>query len=232
MALWLQALTHLLAPRVCQACGRVLAQGEETMCLHCWLDLPRTNAHRQNFNIIHQRLGHACHVDRAAGWFYYRRQTQYARLLIDAKYSDRPLTAFMLGKRCAEELEPDGFFAGIDCLVPAPMHWMKRLRRGYNQAETICGGIQSRTGHPVAKALKAVRSHGVLSRTQGRDARYSAIEGTIDLSRNHGIARKHVLIVDDIITTGATMAECVKAVQRGCPASVSVLALGLTSTLS
>lgn len=229
MAQWMQALAHLLAPRVCHVCGRMLAPAEEAMCLHCSIDLPRTNAHRQDFNIIHRRLGHACRVDRAAGWFYYKRQTQYARLLVDAKYNGQPALIAGLGKQCAQELGADGFFDGIDCLVPAPMHWTKKLRRGYNQAEMACLGISSHTGLPIAKGLKAARSHGVLSRTESRDERFSAISGTIALSRGCDLARKRVLIVDDIITTGATMAECVKAAQQACPASVSVLALGLTT---
>lgn len=229
MAQWLQALGHLIAPMVCRVCGRTLTADEEIMCLHCRLDFPRCHVHRDDFNIIHQRLGHSCRVDRAAGWFLYKKDSPYAKLLVDAKYASLPALARRLGHFCAQDLAGDGFFDGIDCVAPAPMHWLKYWKRGYNQSLEICRGISGVTALPVEQPLRAMRGHGVLSRTKRRDERFRAIDGSIVLREDCSVAGKHVLLVDDIITTGATMAECVAAVQRGSPSSVSVLALGLTN---
>lgn len=227
----LAGLGHVLAPRVCRICGRALAASEEYLCLGCLIELPRTSAHASEFNIIHQRLGHNCHVDRAAGWFFYRRSTPYAGLLVDTKYGALPRLARSLGRICAAELKADGFFDGIDLLAPMPLHWQKRLSRGYNQAEEICRGIADVTDIAVCpNALRANKSHGIQSRHSAA-ARYSNIAGTISLgSGAAALAGRHVLLVDDIITTGATAAEAIHALASASPAAVSVLALGLTNT--
>ncbi|MCM1452523.1 MAG: hypothetical protein NC102_09695 [Clostridium sp.] len=219
---------NIVVPNVCRVCGQSLAKGEDLMCLGCRLELPRTQMHRDAFNEVHKRLGHKCSVWKAAGWFYYLKQSPYTRMLIDAKYSGQPSVDYRLGAMCAEELGKDGFFEGIDFLVPMPMHWTKRWLRGYNQAERICTGIESVTGIPTVKAIRARRAHGVQSR-KGRDERFASITGTLELSDDWPeIAGKHVLFVDDIITTGASAAEAVQTLWRGSPKSVSVLGLGLT----
>ncbi len=224
----LQGLGHILAPRVCHACLQTLGSREDTLCLQCMLDLPRTNVHHSDFNIIHQRLGHECHVDRAAGWFYYRKDTPYAQMLVSAKYSNLPGLCVRLGAMCATELGKDGFFDGIDAIVPMTMHWAKRMRRGYNQAYEICVGISKVTGMPIHDVLRAVRGHGVQSR-HTKQQRYTMIANSMDVRDPDALAGRHILVVDDIITTGASMAEAVRTLQRcAAPASISVLCLGLT----
>ncbi|MCD8386864.1 MAG: hypothetical protein LUD17_08230 [Bacteroidales bacterium] len=223
-----QGLTHLIAPRVCRICGCTLGADEEVMCLGCLMEMPRALIHQNDFNAIHQRLGHHCQVDRAAAWFYYKRDTQYARLLIDAKYGQLPALDRQLGEMCARELQPDGFFSDIEALVPMPIHWRKRMRRGYNQAMQICRGVRQVTGIEIADVLSAAKGHGVQAR-HGREQRYSSISGTLALRHPERVQGRRVLFVDDIITTGASASEAVLTLASGAPASISVLCLGLTT---
>lgn len=223
----MQAMSHFISPRVCRVCGQSLNSEEEYLCLGCFLDIPRTQCHRRDFNDIHRRLGHRYKVDRAAGWFFYRKDSDYASLLVDAKYHDMPGIDRYLGRMCATELDADGFFAGIDIAVPMPMHWRKKIFRGYNQAEEICKGIRDAVGLDYATAIRAARSHGVQSR-HSRDQRYSKIANTMAVTDIAAVKDKHVLLVDDIITTGASCMEAIRALQEVSPAAVSVLSLGLT----
>lgn len=229
--MWLSAIGHIISPRVCRICGATLTANEQEMCLACDLAMPRTNVHRQSFNIIHQRLGHHSKVDRAAGWFYYHSKTPYAKMLVDSKYSNQPRIDYNLAKKYAEELIRDDFFDGIDLSVPMPMYWWKKFLRGYNQAEEICRGIESATGIPWDTPLKASRSHGVQSR-HSRLQRYSKIANTMTLADPEAIDGKHILLVDDIITSGASLMEAIRALLQGTPAAISVLTLGLTQTKS
>lgn len=223
----LQALSHLIAPRVCRVCGQSLNSEEKYLCLGCLIDLPRTQSHRIDFNDIHRRLGHRCKVDRAAGWFHYKKESPYAALLVDAKYNGLPGIDRYLGKICAAELDADNFFTGIDIAVPMPMYWRKKLLRGYNQSEAICEGISATTALEYSDSLTAVKSHGVQSR-HTRTQRYSKIANTMQVRDPEAIRGKHVLLVDDIITTGASCIEAIRALQEASPSAVSVLSLGLT----
>lgn len=212
---------------MCRVCGQSLTAGERYVCLGCLIDLPRTYIHRDDFNEIHRRLGHRTAVDRAAGWFFYKSGTGYANLLVDAKYRSLPALARHLGLLCAGEIQSDGFFDGIDALVPMPMHWRKRLRRGYNQASEICSGISDITGIPVIGAIRATKSHGVQSR-HTLAQRYASIDNTLAPDNKVDVSGMHVLLVDDIITSGASCIEALRALSNAKPAKISVLCIGLT----
>ena len=225
----LQAVAHIFSPRVCPICESTLGESEEIMCTDCLLQMPRTHFHTSPFNIIHQRLGPAVKLDRAAAWFYYVKQTSYAQLLVDTKYGGRPLLGRKLGEAYAREIEPSGFFDGIDALVPVPMHYSKRLLRGFNQTEEICRGISRVTGIPQHKLLAAPVSHGTQSHHTAAE-RMAALKGTFAATAEASdYDSRHLLVVDDIITTGATMQEALVNLRHACPsATISVLALAAT----
>lgn len=226
---FLNSLLNLIYPDVCEVCGRSLVSGEEVMCLHCLADMPVTNAHRDEFNIIHKRLASTMPIERAAGYFYYFRSDPYTHLIHRAKYSGRPKLARQLARRFSHQLMGEGFFDGIDCVVPVPMHWVKHIRRGYNQSEYICRGINDVAGVPLDNILEAARPHrtqtalGGLGRSQNLHDVYRVRRCASDLTG------KHLLLVDDVVTTGATLLACRKAIYDVCPdAVVSVLVLGVT----
>ena len=154
---FLNSLLNLVYPNVCEVCGRTLVRGERLMCLHCLADLPLTNAHREDFGIIHKRLASTVPLERATGYFYYFKNDPYTRLIHSAKYSGRPKAGRMLASQFSASLRKEGFFDGIDAVVPVPMHWIKKIRRGYNQSEYVGKGISDVTSLPVVELLRAAR---------------------------------------------------------------------------
>lgn len=225
----LRAAAHIISPEVCPICGLTLTGDESLLCTDCLLQLPRTHLHLSPFNILHHRLGPGVPLDRAAAWYYYVKQSGSARLLVDTKYSSRPRQGQLLGELYAREIMSSGFFSGIDALVPVPMHISKRLIRGYNQTEEICRGISRATGIGIADILRAPVSHGVQARRSAAE-RIASVKDTFaatpDAARHDG---RHLLVVDDIITTGATMHEAIATLHAACPASaLSVIAIAAT----
>lgn len=216
-------------PAVCEVCGEPLVDGEEMICLTCGIKLPRTHIHRDPFNEIHRRLA-APHlpVDRAASYFYYYRGNEYTRLIHKAKYNYRPGIARRLGHMFAVELMADGFFDGMDMMIPIPLHWRKRAMRGYNQSCEICKGISEVTGIPINDSALKARRHSTQTRRNAVE-RLKNVEGVISVSHPEELYGKHLLIVDDVITTGATMITALRAIAATAPAvKVSVLSLALT----
>ncbi len=215
-------------PRTCRVCGCSLAVGEDLLCASCMADLPRTRLHREVFNTVHQRVGGKNSIDVAAGWFYYYRDSPYARLVHEAKYGDRPLTARKLGRLYGLELAADGLAGCFDVLLPVPLHRDKLLKRGYNQSLEVARGLAGQLGCDVGDNIVAVRSHSTQTRRGGYD-RYANVKGSFAVEHGAELDGLRVAIVDDIITTGSTIHECVDAVtSSSSPASVSVLSIGVT----
>ncbi len=223
----LDGIASAAYPRLCRICRRPLLHDEHLMCLHCLAELPRTRIADFEFNTIHSRLAHHPPVARAVAWYFYDKASDYARLIVESKYERRPRQCRALGAIMAREMADTGFFDGIDALVPVPLHWKKRLSRGFNQTEEIARGISSVTGIPVVAGLRAVRGHGIQSRHNAAE-RAAALVGTFRAIHADRLRGRHLLIIDDLITTGATLSEALRALSSASPSALSVLAPGLT----
>ncbi|MCM1356588.1 MAG: phosphoribosyltransferase domain-containing protein [Staphylococcus sp.] len=178
--------------------------------------------------MIHERVMAVGHpIERATSLYYYYRENKYARLVHDTKYRGRPIVGETLTKTYAEELQKIGFFSGIDAIVPVPLHFLKEFHRGYNQAERLAHAISEKTGIEVINALKA-KFH----KSQTRKSAHARLVNTIDVySADSGIDLngKHILLVDDVITTGSTLLSCIKAIHSASPtARISIYSLAIT----
>lgn len=227
MASILSHILDFMFPAECHICGRGLARHERFACSHCLSQLPRTGYHRTPLNPMEERFAGLFKFDRATGHFFYTRDSALSQLIQDMKYRNFPSIGNMLGALSASELYSTGFFSDIDMVVPVPMHFLKQLRRGYNQSMHIARGISESTGIRVCPALKAVRSH----RTQTaltHDERRQNTSGLFSITKPGIVAGKHVLLTDDVCTTGATLSAAAEAIWQGHPASLSLLTIGVT----
>lgn len=225
---WGDDALRIIFPKVCEVCGASLIRGEDIICLHCTMDMPRTGLHLDKFNIIHQRLVGKAPIDKASGYFYYYRDSDYAKLIHKAKYNGRTKIIEYLASKFAKELLKDNFFNGIDAIQPVPMHWFKKLQRGYNQSEIFAKRLSRETGIPLCNNLVSKRWH----KSQTRKNRYERWLNTKDVYcviDNSELGNKHILVVDDVITTGATILSCCEAIHKASPNTrLSVLSLGVT----
>jgi ComF family protein len=225
---WFSDLLRIVFPDVCEVCGSSLVRGEEVICLKCDMNMPRTRVHNDSFNIIHERLAGKTPIERAAGYFYYYRESDYAAIIHNAKYNGRPIIARKLAMRFARELMADNFFDGIDVVLYVPMFFLKKIKRGYNQSEYIAQGISQATNITVGHNLISKRSHSSQTKKNSY-SRWLNAQGVYDVINPEELENKHVLIVDDVITTGATLLACCDVVHNAVPsATISVLSLAVT----
>lgn len=225
---WVDDALRVIFPLTCEVCGTSLSRGEDVMCLHCNVDMPRTQLHHEEFNTLHQRLAGKAPIERAAGYFYYYPDSDYAKMIQRAKYNGRPRIVSKLAERYVTELAADAFFDGIDLIQPVPMHWLKKVRRGYNQSEEIARAISRVTGIAMCDCLLTTHSRSTQTR-KNRFERWINTREAYSVKRVDSIADRHILIVDDVITTGATILACCEAIHAASPATrLSVLSLGVT----
>lgn len=203
----------LLLPRTCPVCGKVLTSHERYVCQGCMMQLPRTLLHERKFNAMEQLFAGKTPVERATGYFYYEKDNRYASILHTLKYHNRPNLGRWMARQFATEIQPCGFFDGIDAIVPIPLHFTKRAARGYNQSEYIAHGISDVTGIPVIKTVKAVRPHATQTR-KGIHERLLNTQGIFGIRNPQQLEGKHILLVDDVVTTGATLLSCAEMLQR------------------
>ena len=186
--------------------------------------LPLTHAHRMNPNPIEQLFWHQLPIVRATSFFFYDTEGSH-QLIHLLKYHDRPQVGRDLAEYMATELRKDGFFDGIDLILPVPLHWRRRLRRGYNQSDYIAQGISCVTGIPIERhAVQRVVNNPTQTHKNISERR-SNVEQVFRLVKPERVAGCHVLLVDDVLTTGATAQACGQELCSRGNVRVSVLTL-------
>lgn len=226
---WIDDLARVLFPRTCEVCGRTLVRGERLMCLPCRGEMPYTGYHTYRDNPLAMKLvSREAPIVTAVAMFHYGKDSAYARLIQRAKYSDRPEIDRSLAEEYAATLLAARFFDDIDLIVPVPMAPMKLLRRGYNQALEIADTIGRVAGIEVGEYL-AARSHSTQTRKHAAERERNVKEAYSAIPEAAELGGRHILVVDDVITTGATILACCAALHRTAPtAKISVLSLAAT----
>lgn len=222
----IKSFLDLLMPRTCPVCKRSLNIYENYLCLKCFYELPRTNLHKKEFNRIEQLFAGKIHIERATGYFYYEKESPYANIIKSIKYYNQPLMAHWLAKNFATEIIEDGFFKDMDFITYVPLHKNKMYKRGYNQSSYIAGGISEITGIPVKKLLIAKHPHESQTRKDVFD-RWINTQNIYRGIPDADLKGKHILIADDVITTGATLMACADALTSHHDIRISVLSLGV-----
>jgi ComF family protein len=221
-------LLDLISPRLCVVCGHRLSVTEEAICSKCNFHLPRTGFHLNAYENEMARLFWAqVPIERATAFFYYEPHAQTANIIYELKYKNRPDIGIIIGRMLAKEIQHSGFFEGIDGIVPVPLARKRQRQRGYNQSEMIAEGIREATGIPIYNKVVS-RSAFLESQTHlGRWDRNDNVEGIFQLiGDGSNIRGKHLLMVDDVVTTGATVVACGQELLKAGDVRLSVLSLG------
>jgi len=228
----LQRVLDLVAPRQCAICGGRLAVGERLVCLACNMQLPRTDhlAHPYDNEMAKAFWGRVKHVEKAAAMIYYQAGSKAAYPIYNLKYHHRAGAGTVLGQMMGAEMRQAGFLDDVDLLVPVPLTKGRQRERGYNQSEMIARGMGQVCGKPVRTDILVRKDFGASQTTMDRWARNANVEHAFELVGGDKIENCHVLLVDDIVTTGATMCACANQLERAKGVRTSMAAIGFVDT--
>ncbi len=200
----------LLFPEVCAACGNPLVMNEKMICTSCLLHLPRTYFSRERDNPVSQAFWGKLDIYSATALYLFKKGSGVQHMLHQLKYKGNREIGIYLGTLLGDELQGSTLFNTVEAVVPVPLHPKKQRKRGYNQSEVIAEGIcRSLTASLDTRTLVRVR----YSETQTKKSRYKRWENVRDIfaiTPGTNLAGRHVLLVDDVLTTGSTMEACAR----------------------
>ena len=225
---WISDLLDIIFPRHCCVCGELLSAQETDICLNCLYALPRIEAESRK-DIEHIFWG-KIDIERATSYIYYHKGSPYNNLIHTLKYHGRPIVGERLAYIAAKELQESGFFDGIDIIVPLPLSRKKKRKRGSNQCDYLSDGISRATGIPVAKNTVRRTISNETQTHKNRDERWRNVEGIFSVAAPSCLEGRHILLVDDILTTGATLASCAKTIKESSNCTISIFTIGYTKT--
>lgn len=202
------SLLHLAFPHVCEGCGNDILDADQLLCLRCLTSLPQTNYHLHAGNPVEKLFWGRMPVTNATAQFYFTKESMMQHLMHQFKYKGNKEVGLYLGKLVGNSLAATNRFTFIDALIPLPLFPSKEHKRGYNQATILCEGIATVLNKPVLKNVIIRKTATETQTKKTRVERWQNIEGKFELIKPEAIEGKHVLLVDDVITTGATLEAC------------------------
>ena len=229
MSIWTD-LWKLFFPQCCLICGKTLLEGEEYLCFQCLSNIPRTHLYLRKDNEMEKELWGKFPIERASAYLYYSKGGDVKKLLTDLKYRGNADLGSFLGRCMTREMLSSGFFQGVDGIIPVPLHPRKQKIRGYNQSIMLANGISSVTNIPVWTDLLVRTQYTQTQTRKGSYERWLNVKDMFECTSPERLRDKHVLLVDDVFTTGATLVACADAFRQIPGLRFSVLTLAIASS--
>ncbi|HRH39290.1 MAG TPA: phosphoribosyltransferase family protein [Flavobacteriales bacterium] len=211
---WISDFTSLFVPRRCAGCDTALLRFEECLCHACVHDLPFTYFHEDAANRVEQLFWGKTKLEAASALLHFAREGMVQRMLHRIKYGQDSETGLYLGRSMGEALATSARFSSVDTILAVPLHKRKQRSRGYNQSQLLVDGIREVWPKDAVgdELMRVVRTPSQTKR--GRMDRWLNVKEAFHLPDPEALRGRHVLIVDDVVTTGATIEGCVRALDQ------------------
>ncbi|MEI7801641.1 MAG: ComF family protein [Bacteroidota bacterium] len=207
----LDDLLYLFFPETCAACGSSLVNQEKVMCTVCRFKVPKTNYHQWKDNPMEKHFWGRVNFERAISYLYFGKETKVQELLHQLKYKGREDVGVFMGELYGSELKAEHAIDYIDYIIPVPLHPSRERFRGFNQAYMFGKGISDATGIPIRKDFLLRETASTTQTRKSRFERWKNVEDIFVAEHKYEWEGKHLLIVDDVMTTGSTLEACSRA---------------------
>lgn len=220
-------LSHLFFPHLCEGCRQPLVPPEKVLCIGCSMELPETGYHNIADNETALRLAGRIPYQYATSYAYFTNDGLLQHLLHGLKYGNKKEIGIFLGRKLGQALQKTDWISTVDAIIPVPLHKVKQAKRGYNQSLLIAEGM-NRVLKINIFDNKLLRTRDTESQThKTRTERVNNMADAFRVKDHAGLANKHLLLVDDVLTTGATLEACALALLRQGGTRISIATLGV-----
>jgi len=215
----------LFYPRLCVGCGNALQQREQHLCLYCMMHLPETNFHKQKDNPLVNIFAGRVRVREVTSWLYYKKGNTVQQILHALKYKGKKELGAFLGENYGKIIIQEPRFQTVDFIIPIPLHPKKQRKRGYNQSEWIAKGLSAGMGKPYRTDVLRRAQFTDTQTRKSRFNRWENVKEVFEATPNESVYGKHLLVCDDVLTTGATMEAAISKLLTIPGVTVSVVTL-------
>ncbi len=231
LAYFVSDILHLFYPHHCTGCGSDIVYNEQLLCAKCIHRLPHTGFFDKAANPVEKVFYGRVHAEAAAAAFYFTKQSLVQHLLVQLKYKGNREAGYFLGRQMGYLLSASARFTGVDYIIPLPLNRKKEQLRGYNQAALISEGIADTWQKPMLSSVVERTRFTETQTQQNRISRWQNMEQVFAVTDAAKIAGKHILLVDDVVTTGATLEACAAKLLAVSGTRVSIAAAAYTLSL-
>lgn len=222
-----QDLLGLFFPNLCLCCQAALPNMDMHLCLSCQQALPYTTLHEAKENLFTQRFWGRVPLTYGAACFYFVKAGSAQQLIHQLKYANKRQIGFQWGRIYGRQLAQTAHFQEVDLIVPVPLHWKRYKQRGYNQAAMIASGLADTLQRPLYPQALSRQKHTETLTRKSRLERLQSIDGAFALRQPEVLQGKHVLLVDDVMTSGATLEACALPILELPDTRVSMVTLAI-----
>ncbi|HVM86576.1 MAG TPA: phosphoribosyltransferase family protein [Puia sp.] len=224
----INSFSHLFFPHTCAGCGTDLITEEQLLCIQCYSQLPFTGFELYADNVVEKNFWGRLPIDSAMSLLYFTKDSIIQNLIHQFKYKGKKEIGLYLGNMMGQKILSSDRFTNIDRLIPLPLFATKEKRRGYNQSFILCEGIAEILKIPVLKN-SVIRTSATETQThKTRIERWQNTNGQFEVKESRLLQDKHILLVDDIVTTGATLEACALEMMQSCNLRISIATLAYT----
>lgn len=222
---YVQDFVALFFPRCCHGCGDVLVHQEMMLCTACRYHLPYTNFHMDEDNDCVRQLRGKCDFQHATAMLFLRKSSRVEQIIYQIKYNHHPELATYLGQQYGATLREEAAYRNLDYIIPIPLHKSRLRQRGYNQAAYFAQGLSTSLQVPILSDILIRHMATESQTTKSRTDRYDNVEGIFQVHNERALENTHILLVDDVLTTGATLASAANTLSRIPSLKISVVTL-------
>ncbi len=225
---WANDFLHLIFPHTCTGCGSDILNEEQQLCLHCHADMPSTHFFNQPGNPVEKNFYGRLPLRNAAAGYFFTKESLLQHLIIQLKYRGNKQIGVYLGQLLGKAIMQSERFNNVDVLVPLPLNPRRLQRRGYNQATELCNGISQSWNRPVLDDVVVRKVYTETQTHMGRINRWQNMDGVFEVTDTNTLSGKHILLVDDVVTTGATLEACGSEILKVPGTTLSIATLAYT----
>jgi len=225
---FLKEIFNIFYPEICLCCKDPLTTNEQSICLKCRHDLPLTNFTREKNNLVEKIFYGRFPIEEATSLFYFLKKGKVQQLMHELKYNNQQQIGNLIGNWLGEEILESKRFNDVDCIIPVPLHKKKKKIRGYNQVSTFGKSLSFKLNIPFYEDVLIKTSSTKTQTKKLRFDRWKNAEHQFIIKNKELIKNRHILLIDDIITTGATLEACLNTLEKSDNTKVSIATMAYT----